>query len=158
MTTDLAILKFPHSYKGFSFLLQFIIFWTRWAIFFVCGLHVQRPFKFIFCLLAFSVAHVCMMTIPGNIQIGTRIQVNGDRATVRFIGTVEGTKGEWLGVEWDEPARGKHNGTHKGVKYFDCRWRNPPPLQKEIHNLFCVYPVDTRPLDHLFDFTQTKCY
>lgn len=62
-----------------------------------------------------------MMTIPDDIQIGTRIQVDRDRATVRFIGAVEGTKGEWLGVEWDEPTRGKHDGTHKGVKYFECR-------------------------------------
>ncbi|KAL4212034.1 hypothetical protein AB4K20DRAFT_1890136 [Rhizopus microsporus] len=63
-----------------------------------------------------------MMTIPDDIQIGTRIQVDRDRATVRFIGAVEGTKGEWLGVEWDEPTRGKHDGTHKGVKYFECRY------------------------------------
>ena len=28
--------------------------------------------------------------------------------------------GVWLGVEWDMPSRGKHNGTHDGVKYFTC--------------------------------------
>ena len=28
------------------------------------------------------------------------------------------TKGEWLGVEWDEPTRGKHQGIHEGVQYF----------------------------------------
>ncbi len=26
--------------------------------------------------------------------------------------------GEWLGVEWDETARGKNNGTYKGKTYF----------------------------------------
>lgn len=32
--------------------------------------------------------------------------------------------GLWLGVEWDNPERGKHNGTHEGVQYFTCRWEN----------------------------------
>ena len=29
--------------------------------------------------------------------------------------------GEWYGIEWDDPDRGKHDGTHEGVKYFECR-------------------------------------
>lgn len=29
--------------------------------------------------------------------------------------------GLWLGVEWDEPDRGKHDGSHDGVQYFSCR-------------------------------------
>ncbi|CDQ89565.1 unnamed protein product [Oncorhynchus mykiss] len=29
--------------------------------------------------------------------------------------------GLWLGVEWDNPDRGKHNGSHEGVHYFTCR-------------------------------------
>uniref|UniRef100_A0A8C8XQ06 Tubulin-specific chaperone E n=2 Tax=Panthera TaxID=9688 RepID=A0A8C8XQ06_PANLE len=27
----------------------------------------------------------------------------------------------WLGVEWDNPARGKHDGSHEGIVYFKCR-------------------------------------
>ena len=27
-------------------------------------------------------------------------------------------KGEWLGVEWDDPTRGKHDGSHQGKRYF----------------------------------------
>ncbi|CAO0790916.1 unnamed protein product [Mucor circinelloides] len=61
-------------------------------------------------------------TIPDNLHIGSRIQVGKDRATVRFIGAVSNTKGGWLGVEWDDPHRGKHNGTHQGVQYFSCRY------------------------------------
>lgn len=30
--------------------------------------------------------------------------------------------GEWIGVEWDSPERGKHSGTHNGVEYFRCRY------------------------------------
>ncbi|XP_047433504.1 tubulin-specific chaperone E isoform X2 [Mugil cephalus] len=31
------------------------------------------------------------------------------------------SSGLWLGVEWDDPERGKHDGSHEGVKYFTCR-------------------------------------
>ncbi|KAG0748493.1 hypothetical protein G6F62_001211 [Rhizopus arrhizus] len=62
------------------------------------------------------------MSIPESIKIGTRIQVGKDRATVKFIGKVQDTKGEWLGIEWDDPKRGKHDGSHKNTKYFECRY------------------------------------
>jgi dynactin complex subunit len=26
----------------------------------------------------------------------------------------------WIGVEWDEKERGKHNGTVNGYEYFRC--------------------------------------
>ncbi|GAX83880.1 hypothetical protein CEUSTIGMA_g11305.t1 [Chlamydomonas eustigma] len=52
--------------------------------------------------------------------IGRRVQIIKDRATVRYIGTVTGQEGIWVGVEWDDPSRGKHNGTSGGVKYFEC--------------------------------------
>ena len=29
--------------------------------------------------------------------------------------------GLWLGVEWDNPERGKHDGSHEGTVYFKCR-------------------------------------
>ncbi|CAO1635967.1 unnamed protein product [Jaminaea pallidilutea] len=38
--------------------------------------------------------------------------------TVRFEGQVHGTKGTWLGVDWDQPDAGKHDGEYKGVRYF----------------------------------------
>jgi tubulin-specific chaperone E len=51
-------------------------------------------------------------------MIGQRVAVGPDRGTVRFRGQIDGT--EWLGVEWDNPERGKHDGTHKGTRYFSC--------------------------------------
>ncbi|RCI07047.1 hypothetical protein CU098_013582 [Rhizopus stolonifer] len=62
-----------------------------------------------------------MAAIPDKVRIGSRIQVGKDRATIRFIGSVPGSKGEWLGVEWDDPSRGKHDGSREGVRYFECR-------------------------------------
>jgi len=49
---------------------------------------------------------------------GARVEVGGERATIRFRGEVLPTKGVWLGVEWDNPSRGKHDGNHNGVRYF----------------------------------------
>lgn len=54
-------------------------------------------------------------------KIGDRLSYDGVLCTVRFIGSVEGTKGSWLGVEWDDPTRGKHDGQYKGVRYFECK-------------------------------------
>lgn len=53
--------------------------------------------------------------------VGRRVSCDGGRGTVRYVGTVPPTAGLWLGVEWDNPERGKHNGSHGGVCYFTCR-------------------------------------
>nr|XP_019602536.1 PREDICTED: tubulin-specific chaperone E isoform X1 [Rhinolophus sinicus] len=53
--------------------------------------------------------------------IGRRVDVNGEHATVRFYGIVPPVAGLWLGVEWDNPERGKHDGSHEGTVYFKCR-------------------------------------
>ena len=49
-----------------------------------------------------------------------RLSLKGQACTVRYVGTVTDKPGEWLGVEWDDANRGKHNGEHEGVKYFEC--------------------------------------
>ncbi|KAF5023299.1 hypothetical protein F66182_4607 [Fusarium sp. NRRL 66182] len=54
--------------------------------------------------------------MTGSNRIGQRISYDGALCTVRFIGQVSGTTGTWLGVEWDDSARGKHDGCHKGVR------------------------------------------
>lgn len=63
-----------------------------------------------------------MASIPSDIQVGTRIQVDDDRATVLYIGGVPKSTGLWLGVEWDNDARGKHDGSREGIWYFTCRY------------------------------------
>ncbi|OBT83425.1 hypothetical protein VE02_07702 [Pseudogymnoascus sp. 03VT05] len=59
--------------------------------------------------------------MASNFYIGQRLSYDSVPCTVRYIGPVAGTKNVWLGVEWDYPSRGKHDGEHKGVKYFDTR-------------------------------------
>merc|ERR1712027_163356 len=44
-----------------------------------------------------------------------------ERGTVRYVGEVAGTKGEWIGVEWDDEGRGRHDGPHDGKRYFSVR-------------------------------------
>ncbi|QUC17862.1 uncharacterized protein UV8b_02103 [Ustilaginoidea virens] len=57
-------------------------------------------------------------------HVGQRVSYEGAACTVRFIGEVAGTSGSWLGVEWDDSTRGKHDGSHKGVRYFACLSRS----------------------------------
>ncbi|KAA6410740.1 MAG: hypothetical protein FRX48_05050 [Lasallia pustulata] len=59
--------------------------------------------------------------MPLEAYVGRRLSYSSNLCTVRYVGQVKGTRGQWLGVEWDDPNRGKHAGVHEGVKYFDCR-------------------------------------
>lgn len=57
-----------------------------------------------------------------NEMIGRRILFNNSCATVRYFGPLI-NKSEtelWVGVEWDEAGRGKHNGTVGDHRYFLC--------------------------------------
>ncbi|CAK92473.1 unnamed protein product (macronuclear) [Paramecium tetraurelia] len=50
-----------------------------------------------------------------------RIVYQGEKATVKYEGPlVHENKGDeiWLGVEWDQADRGRHNGTVQGYTYF----------------------------------------
>ena len=55
-----------------------------------------------------------------NFHVNQRLSYDGNLCTVRYIGPVQGTSGDWLGVEWDDVDRGKHAGEHQNVKYFEC--------------------------------------
>ncbi|CAJ0958308.1 unnamed protein product, partial [Mesorhabditis belari] len=48
----------------------------------------------------------------------TKIGQVDERGSVRYVGLVDGQKGTWIGVEWDNPSRGRHNGTIEGKTYF----------------------------------------
>ncbi|CAG9938170.1 unnamed protein product [Clonostachys rosea f. rosea IK726] len=58
-------------------------------------------------------------------HLGQRVSFDGALCTVRYIGEVAGTTGTWLGVEWDDSSRGKHDGSHRGVRYFKCLSKSP---------------------------------
>ncbi|XP_072712479.1 tubulin-specific chaperone E isoform X1 [Ciconia boyciana] len=58
--------------------------------------------------------------VPSD-ALGRRVLCGTEYATVRYVGSVPPTAGIWLGVEWDDPQRGKHDGTYEGTQYFKCR-------------------------------------
>ncbi|KAI0483221.1 RNI-like protein [Xylariaceae sp. FL0804] len=68
--------------------------------------------------------HPTATTMADMPNIGARRSYDGATCTVRYIGQVTGTSGTWLGVEWDDPGRGRHDGSHKGVQYFTCLSRS----------------------------------
>jgi hypothetical protein len=53
-------------------------------------------------------------------HVGARVVVARELATVRYIGPVAQQAGTWIGLEWDDASRGKHDGSTGGVKYFSC--------------------------------------
>lgn len=61
----------------------------------------------------------CRMFLPSP---GIRINLHGNTGTVRFVGPVDNTTGTWLGIEWDNPHRGKHDGIKDNKRYFTCRY------------------------------------
>ncbi|XP_075564488.1 tubulin-specific chaperone E [Pelecanus crispus] len=58
--------------------------------------------------------------VPSD-ALGRRVLCGTEYATVRYVGSVPPTAGIWLGLEWDDPQRGKHDGTYEGTQYFKCR-------------------------------------
>ncbi|EXJ85067.1 hypothetical protein A1O3_05742 [Capronia epimyces CBS 606.96] len=50
--------------------------------------------------------------------IGQRRSYAGALCTVRYIGPLSNTAGDWLGVEWDDASRGKHDGQYEGKRIF----------------------------------------
>ncbi|KAI8422014.1 hypothetical protein MSG28_009919 [Choristoneura fumiferana] len=62
--------------------------------------------------------------LAASVLVGARCEVRvphapARRATVRYNGPLEGAKGLWIGVQYDEP-RGKNDGEVNGKRYFTC--------------------------------------
>ena len=38
----------------------------------------------------------------------------------KFVGKINGKKGEWVGLELENEFEGKHDGMLNGIRYFKC--------------------------------------
>ena len=55
--------------------------------------------------------------------LGKRVELNEKTAKIKYVGPLRHKKDckeneIWLGLEWDDKTRGKHNGTVEGYEYF----------------------------------------
>lgn len=55
----------------------------------------------------------------GPLPPSTENNLASNNSSMHPSSTTTGTT--WIGVEWDDPARGKHSGTYKGEEVFRCR-------------------------------------
>jgi tubulin-specific chaperone E len=65
--------------------------------------------------------------------LNRRIEVSDHIGTVKYVGKLKHTNKDdefWVGVEWDDPSRGKHNGTVEGCQYFSCQHHTGGSLLK----------------------------
>lgn len=56
-----------------------------------------------------------------NVSIGDRVSVGFHRGTVSYVGPVDQFDGVWIGIDWDDVTRGKHDGQVNGKRYFHAR-------------------------------------
>ena len=60
--------------------------------------------------------------MASKFSVGTRVVTGTSSGIVKFVGIVEFSSGEWIGVRVDKPhgREGKNDGTVAGVQYFEC--------------------------------------
>jgi dynactin complex subunit len=54
-------------------------------------------------------------------SVDDRVCFNSSIGTIKYVGPVSAKAGIWYGIEWDDPTRGKGDGSVDGVRYFTCK-------------------------------------
>ncbi|XP_060840515.1 tubulin-specific chaperone E [Rhopalosiphum padi] len=63
--------------------------------------------------------------IHDSVRVGRKVSVGAFTGFARYVGPIPGTEDLWVGIEWDDPNRGKHDGIHNGIRYFKTMMPNP---------------------------------
>ena len=116
--------------KGLSCLLLYTTMQMRWGWqvpTFLCDSKLMAWFSHILGL------RPSLFTLR-IMEAGLRISYMNHIGTIRFSGPVEGTSGAWLGIEWDDPKRGKHDGSKDGKQYFKCLWDSCLSVLRSLSN------------------------
>lgn len=53
-----------------------------------------------------------------SIRVGQRVLIGTYSGVARYVGPIPETESIWVGVEWDDSSRGKHDGIHNDIRYF----------------------------------------
>lgn len=70
-------------------------------------------------------ANIYLGTSTGSIKdvsqclIGCRVVKDEQFGTIKYVGPIVNSTVVWLGIDWDNPKSGRHDGTFKGVTYFN---------------------------------------
>uniref|UniRef100_A0A0N5AEQ6 Tubulin-specific chaperone E n=1 Tax=Syphacia muris TaxID=451379 RepID=A0A0N5AEQ6_9BILA len=80
-------------------------------------------------------------------ELGCRVDVNGNRGTVKYIGLIDGHQGNWVGIEWDDCNRGKHDGSVAGKRYFVANGGPRSSSFVRVENVIFGRRIDEEMLD-----------
>eukprot|EP01134_Creolimax_fragrantissima_P006283 CFRG6283T1 len=71
-----------------------------------------------------------------RIAVSCKSEINKyDYGVVLYSGPVTGSEGMWVGVDWDDASRGKHNGEYRGTRYFTASHKESGSFVRE-KNIF----------------------
>lgn len=62
-----------------------------------------------------------MTNIIGNntqVKVGLRVCIGAYTGIARYVGPIPGTDSLWVGIQWEDSSRGKHDGIYNGIRYF----------------------------------------
>lgn len=63
----------------------------------------------------------CVNNLNKSIRVGHKVCAGTYTGVVRYVGPLPDTESIWGGIEWDDLSRGKHDGTHNGIRYFKAQ-------------------------------------
>jgi len=93
--------------------------------------------------------------------LNRRVELNEHTGTIRYVGKLIHNKKDddiWIGIEWDDETRGKHNGMVEGVEYFKTSHPTAGSLVKFNKVNFGGSFIDAVKFKYNFDNSEDELY